>query len=70
MKKEKGRIRVVIENVKPEIDAGLFPIKRIKGDEVKVEADIFTDGHEEISCMLFMNWGMNSITDLNGSIFP
>ena len=47
-----GRSRVVIENVTPEIDAGLFPVKRTCGESVTVEADIFTDGHEVISCSL------------------
>jgi len=44
--------RVIIENVKPEVDAGTFPIKRTVGDTVVVEADVFTDGHEAISALL------------------
>jgi starch synthase (maltosyl-transferring) len=52
MQPEKGRNRVVIEGVSPEIDGGRFPIKRIVGDEVTVEADILTDGHDAISCAL------------------
>jgi starch synthase (maltosyl-transferring) len=44
--------RVVIENVSPEIDGGQFPVKRIRGDTVTVEADIFADGHEVISSVL------------------
>jgi len=44
--------RVVIESVYPEIDAGRFPIKRVVGEEVEVEADIFTDGHEVLSAVL------------------
>jgi starch synthase (maltosyl-transferring) len=44
--------RVIIENVRPEIDAGRFPIKRVIGESVHVEADIFTDGHEAVSCAL------------------
>ena len=47
-----GRKRVVIEGVAPEIDAGRFPIKRVIGDTVTVEADIFTDGHDAISAAL------------------
>ena len=38
--------RVVIENVTPEVDSGRFPIKRIVGEYVSVEADIFVDGHQ------------------------
>jgi starch synthase (maltosyl-transferring) len=44
--------RVVIENVHPEIDGGLFPIKRIVGERVVVSADIFTDGHDAVSAVL------------------
>jgi starch synthase (maltosyl-transferring) len=45
-----GRSRVIIEGVHPEIDGGRFPIKRIVGEDVVVEADVFTDGHQSISC--------------------
>jgi starch synthase (maltosyl-transferring) len=47
-----GRTRVVIENIKPEVDDGRFPIKRIVGDRVVVEADIFADGHDAVSAVL------------------
>jgi starch synthase (maltosyl-transferring) len=46
------RNRVVIENVAPDIDAGRFPIKRVVGEEVVVEADAFTDGHDRIAVAL------------------
>ncbi len=49
---DQGRSRVVIEGVEPEIDGGLFPIKRTPGETVAVEADVFGDGHEVISCAL------------------
>ena len=44
-----GRVRVVIEGVCPEIDGGAFPAKRIAGDLVTVEADIFTDGQDSVA---------------------
>ena len=47
-----GRRRVVVEEVSPQIDCGRFPIKRVLGEEVAVEADIFSDGHDEIACEL------------------
>lgn len=47
-----GRQRVVIEGVKPEIDGGRFPIKRVVGDTVVVEADLFADGHDVLSGVL------------------
>src|ERR1700722_18415488 len=47
-----GRVRVVIEGVRPEIDCGAFPVKRIVGDSVTVQADIFTDGHDLVAADL------------------
>jgi starch synthase (maltosyl-transferring) len=47
-----GRRRVVIENVQPEIDAGRFPVKRIIGQNLEVEANAFTDSHDVLTCML------------------
>jgi starch synthase (maltosyl-transferring) len=52
MSQPDGRLRVVIEGVSPEIDAGRFAIKRTIGESVVVEADIFTDGHDAISAVL------------------
>lgn len=46
------RARVIIEGVQPEIDCGRFPIKRVVDEEVIVEADVFIDGHEALSCAL------------------
>ena len=42
--------RVVIESVSPEVDGGRFPAKRVAGDDVAVEADVFTDGHDLLAC--------------------
>jgi starch synthase (maltosyl-transferring) len=47
-----GRQRVVIEGVEPEIDCGRFAIKRLVGDTVRVEADVFADGHDLVACRL------------------
>jgi starch synthase (maltosyl-transferring) len=47
-----GRVRVIIEGLSPEIDGGRFPAKRTLGDKVRVEADIFTDGHDSIAAVL------------------
>jgi len=47
-----GRTRIVIEGVKPEIDGGRFPAKRIIGDTVVIEADIFADGHDMLHAVL------------------
>jgi starch synthase (maltosyl-transferring) len=47
-----GHKRVVVEGVTPEIDSGRFPIKRIAGDVVVVEADVFADGHDLVVARL------------------
>jgi starch synthase (maltosyl-transferring) len=47
-----GRRRAVIEAVAPVVDGGRFPIKRIVGDEVVVEADAFADGHDVVVVVL------------------
>jgi starch synthase (maltosyl-transferring) len=52
MSVREGRKRVVIEGVRPEIDCGRFPIKRVVGEAVVVEADIFTDGHDAVAATL------------------
>ncbi|MGD8810596.1 MAG: DUF3416 domain-containing protein, partial [Gammaproteobacteria bacterium] len=44
--------RVAIEAVDPEIDGGRFPAKAVVGDTVKVEADIFCDGHDVIDAVV------------------
>jgi len=47
-----GRHRIVIEQVAPEVDGGRFPIKRTRGEDVVVEADVFTDGHDLVGAAL------------------
>jgi starch synthase (maltosyl-transferring) len=44
--------RAVIEAVTPEIEGGRYPIKRVPGDQIVVEADIFADGHDLLTCVL------------------
>jgi starch synthase (maltosyl-transferring) len=39
---------VVIENVAPELDGGRYAVKRVVGDRLVVEADIFKEGHDLI----------------------
>jgi starch synthase (maltosyl-transferring) len=46
------KVRVVIENVTPRIDCGRFAIKRTTDETVVVEADVFTDGHDQVTAML------------------
>ncbi len=44
----KGKSRVIIENVQPTVDGGLYPAKRTLGERVDVTASIFGDGHDHI----------------------
>jgi starch synthase (maltosyl-transferring) len=42
----------VVEQLRPEIDGGRFPIKRTVGDTVSVTVDMFADGHDAIEGVL------------------
>ncbi len=44
--------RVIVENVKPEIDGGRFAAQRAQGEEVRVTADIFVDGHDQLAAAM------------------
>ncbi len=43
---------VVIENVTPLVDGGKLPLKRVTGELLVVEADIFKDGHDVTAALL------------------
>lgn len=47
-----GRERVAIEAISPQIDCGRYPVKRVVGDEMVVQADLFSDGHDEVVAVL------------------
>jgi starch synthase (maltosyl-transferring) len=44
--------RIAIEAVTPELDGGRFAVKRVVGDVLTIEADIFCDGHDKIDAVL------------------
>jgi starch synthase (maltosyl-transferring) len=48
MIKVRGKSRVIIENVQPQIDQGLYPAKRTVRERVDVSADIIGDGHDHL----------------------
>ncbi len=54
-------MRVVVEGVSPEIDRGAFPVKRIIGDSVVVQADIFADGHDSVGAELLFRYGHEDV---------
>jgi starch synthase (maltosyl-transferring) len=45
-------LRIAIEEVYPEVQGGRFPIKRVLGDELEVQADIFCDGHDQLRAVV------------------
>ena len=47
-----SKVRVVIENIAPQIDCGRFQTKRVLGETVQVEADVFADGHDSVAANL------------------
>ena len=42
----------MIEQVRPQIDGGRFPIKRVVSELVAVEAVVFADGHDALACRI------------------
>ncbi len=53
--------RLVVESVTPSVEDGDFPVKRVVGDRVTVQATIFTDGHEQLAAEL--HWRAADETD-------
>ncbi|HVV82440.1 MAG TPA: maltotransferase domain-containing protein, partial [Kofleriaceae bacterium] len=47
-----GRRRVVVLAVRPQVDGGRAPIKRVVGERVDVEADVVVDGHDLLQAVL------------------
>ncbi len=43
---------IVIEDVRPRLDDGRYPVKREVGDMVEVSADVFTDGHDHLAARI------------------
>lgn len=46
----RGRARITA--VRPQVDGGRYPVRRTVGESVAVEADIVTDGHDQIGAAL------------------
>jgi starch synthase (maltosyl-transferring) len=45
-------VRIQIQDVRPQVDCGRYPVKRSQGDEVAVSADIFKDGHDVLRAVV------------------
>jgi starch synthase (maltosyl-transferring) len=52
-----GRVRTVIEGITPAVDGGRFAAKRVAGETVRVEADVFADGHDSVQCRVLFRRG-------------
>jgi starch synthase (maltosyl-transferring) len=46
--------RIVIERCAPCVDQGRFPAKGIVGQPIDIEADVYADGHEQLTVELLM----------------
>jgi starch synthase (maltosyl-transferring) len=44
--------RVVVAEVQPTVDAGRYPVKRVIGERVEVEATLFAEGHDRLGGVL------------------
>ncbi len=53
-------IRVVIEDIEPQVDGGSAAVRRVSGEEVKVEVRIFTDGHDQIDGALLFRFAKSN----------
>jgi len=72
---DNGKKRVVIENVRPQIEGGLFPIKRAVNEKVVVTADIFSDGHDAVSARVLFkgpddkDWNVSGLTFIENDLW-
>ena len=44
--------RIVIDKISPAVDGGRFACKRVIGEQITVEADVFADGHDVLAVEL------------------
>ncbi len=42
----------IIRRITPSLDGGRYAIKRLPGEEIVVEADVFKEGHDEVTALL------------------
>ena len=67
--------RVVISRVSPSVDGGAFAVKRIVGEPVVIEADIFSDGHEKLAAEVLVraageeSWTPHPLTALPNDVW-
>lgn len=49
--------RIIVENIIPSVDGGRYATKRLVGETVRIEADIYTDGHPVLAAELLFKAG-------------
>jgi starch synthase (maltosyl-transferring) len=75
MKPAEGRKRVIIEEIKPQVDCGRYPARRILGDRVDITAAIFSDGHDHVAARLLYKhdgdraWRSTPMSELTNDIW-
>ena len=75
MKPIEGRKRVILEDLKPQVDGGRYPAKRILGDTVRVTAAILSDGHDHVAGRLLYrpagdaNWQSTPMLPIGNDVF-
>ncbi|MBF0406393.1 MAG: alpha-1,4-glucan--maltose-1-phosphate maltosyltransferase [Candidatus Riflebacteria bacterium] len=74
MKKFREIKRIAVENIRPSVDDGRYPVKCEKGDRVIVKADVFRDGHDKIIVNLLNRdlgqdgWQKNAMLCINSGL--
>jgi starch synthase (maltosyl-transferring) len=53
--------RIAIEAITPQVDAGRFPARRTAGENIKIAADIFCDGHDRLAAVV--RWRAADVND-------
>ena len=75
MKPSNGRNRVVIEEIRPIVDGGRYPVCRTLGDTVSITAAIFADGHDHLASRLLYKhsserrWRIAPMVALNNDLW-
>lgn len=61
MSAQDGRVRAVIDAVRPAVDGGRFAVKRVAGEALEVDAHCFADGHDVLRAVLL--WRAEAAAD-------
>lgn len=62
---------VVIANLKPQVEGGKYPVKRVVGERLEISADVFKDGHDVKTVLLMgkkvgeARWQLRKMSELD-----